>query len=684
MNTFILYTEGTTKVDLSSVNNKIGVLDDVCIYANVYRCLDSNDMLTLKILCSEENNIYKQVSKKQIIMTYINGRYIPYVICSLEKDLDEINIVCRQWTIETTKSMFIKDAKPRDLNGLAMLDWLKMHCEEYGIRQYATDLEVGSNISTLGSSNLYYCDMYECVNKLSELYGAEINRDGFKIELVDFRGSKTPKYTIEYGENLLSNTQFEKYDYATGCYASGFDGIKSPIVYSGKLATNKNLLGQTIEIQTKVRVRTNSSSEEDGDYLYFNTEEEAIQELTKIAKERMEKGGIDEPIVEFETKFIDLALTEEYKEIISKTFLEVGDTVRVKINKYNNLDINVRVYEWNFNPLTQEIGDITLSNNDIKLLTPPTISSISKEVEKLPSIDEVIETARKESEAIVNQGFNGFVHYKPNYTAWTDTEDIKQSLKGLCANKNGWFFYSKGINPETGVPNPDGSTMIADVNGNFNCSVLNSGQINASLIKAGILENADGSFQINMEGTEGALFRNDGKDAIRIVNNKIDLFNWAINGDRIGSIGSLYDSTNKVAVMSMYNDLDSVVTLGYNKSGSNSVGTYMEFDKYGLRNDATYPIQAWENMRCNRDLKVEGTLRTDYIKPRSDNSAMLIDCTNLTVTGNIYASNVGRAATMALEKDSNEEYRLVTKGELMSEIEQLKAQIKQLKALVVK
>lgn len=500
MNTFILYTEGTTKVDLSSVNNKIGVLDDVCIYANVYRCLDSNDMLTLKILCSEENNIYKQVSKKQIIMTYINGRYIPYVICSLEKDLDEINIVCRQWTIETTKSMFIKDAKPRDLNGLAMLDWLKMHCEEYGIRQYATDLEVGSNISTLGSSNLYYCDMYECVNKLSELYGAEINRDGFKIELVDFRGSKTPKYTIEYGENLLSNTQFEKYDYATGCYASGFDGIKSPIVYSGKLATNKNLLGQTIEIQTKVRVRTNSSSEEDGDYLYFNTEEEAIQELTKIAKEIMEKGGIDEPIVEFETKFIDLALTEEYKEIISKTFLEVGDTVRVKINKYNNLDINVRVYEWNFNPLTQEIGDITLSNNDIKSLTPPTISSISQEVKKLPSIDDVIETSRRESEAIVNQGFNGFTHYRPNYTAWTNTKEIKGSI-GLCANYTGWFFYDK-TDPETGEPIAEDSKMIADREGNFNCSVLNSGQINCGLLKVGIISSVDGSISINIENGE--------------------------------------------------------------------------------------------------------------------------------------------------------------------------------------
>ncbi|XZH75464.1 hypothetical protein ACSW8Q_17605 (plasmid) [Clostridium perfringens] len=115
---------------------------------------------------------------------------------------------------------------------------------------------------------------------------------------------------------------------------------------------------------------------------------------------------------------------------------------------------------------------------------------------------------------------NSFVINKENETYWLDNKDPNLAKNVVRINKNGLACSTTGIN------------------GKFEYGITIDGKINASMIVTGILStilitNADNSFQIDLSGTGGASFKNNGKMAMRIENNAIKMFNWKKNGDYI-------------------------------------------------------------------------------------------------------------------------------------------------------
>jgi hypothetical protein len=497
-----LFPENTKKLDLISNKGYIAILDNVCIRANIKPCLDSMNVINLTIICEDDKQIYKSIGKKQILKVLIQGLYEYFIITDVVKDLDEIEITARQWTIDVTRGMFLEDVRPTNLNSIAYLEWCKTHSKEYLMgKQFAKDLEVGGNITDLKTNYFMNKNMYDAINEAQETFKGEIKREGFKVSIVDHVGSKTPTYEVEYGRNLLENTQHENFDITIGVIGKGYDGIQSPIVYSGLLSNNPNLLGRTTELETKVRVRKEGEEEQEG-YIYFNSESEAIVELTRLAKEEFTIHQVDMPIIEYNTKFIDLSTTVEYKDT-PQGFINIGDVVNVRIEKYNNLNVNVRVYSYTYNVLTQEIEDVVLTNNSIESVTPPSISSIVKEIENKPSLNEVIETARKESTALVNAGFGGYAHYDKSYWAVGDNVDVNKMKNCIVGNKNGIKFSRNGVFS-------DDSTLVMDINGNFNASVISTGKLDANLIRTGNIISADSKVNIsldkgNLDITGGAL-----------------------------------------------------------------------------------------------------------------------------------------------------------------------------------
>ncbi|MEG1141797.1 MAG: hypothetical protein RSE41_05040 [Clostridia bacterium] len=497
-----LFPENTKKIDLISNKGYITTLDDICIRGNIKPCLDSMCVLNLTIICEDDKQIYKSIGKKQILKVLIQGLHEYFIITDVVKDLDEIEITARQWTIDVTRGMFLEDVRPTNLNSIAYLEWCKTHSKEYLMgKQFAKDLEIGGNITDLKTNYFMNKNMYDAINEASQNFKGEIKREGFKVSIVDHVGSKTPTYEVEYGMNLLENTQHENFDIVIGVIGKGFDGIQSPIIYSGLLKDNPNLLGRTTELETKVRVRKEGEEEQEG-YIYFNTENEAIAELTRLAREQFTIHQVDMPIIEYTTKFIDLSTTEEYKDA-PQGFINVGDVVNVKIEKYNDLNVNVRVYSYTYNVLTQEIEDVTLTNNSIESITPPSMSSIVQEIEKKPNMNEVIEVARQESTALVNQGFGGYVHYDKSYVAIGDNEKVDLMKNCIVLNKNGIKFSKNGVFSKD-------STLVMDINGNFNASVISTGKLNSNLIRTGNIVSADNKVNIGLDNgniniTGGAL-----------------------------------------------------------------------------------------------------------------------------------------------------------------------------------
>lgn len=546
----ILFREATSKVDLLGNKNPIVTLDSYSLESKAKFNLDSGHMFYITLDVDLLGNLVNAIPKHGVIKTYAQNEYQYWIIVNIDKNLDTVELTCRHWTTETLLSMFLVDSKPRNLSGLAMLDWLKSNSEEYKQgKQFAKDLELGSNLSDLKSMNAWHDSFYNVVSELQELYQCEINKSGFKVSLVDYVGSKTPKYKIEYGKNLISNSAEEDLSIVKGVLAKGYDKLYADnIVYSGKLANNPNMLGETVEKVYSVRVREEGKEDEDG-YTYYNTESEAKAELERLARLEFTVNKVDEPKVTFDTEFLELSTVEEHKDD-AKVWLSIGDKVATYIPKFN-IDIETRIIEMEVDVLADEITNITLSNNDIKDLKPPTLNSIKNEIQKLPTAEDVLLTAKKESINTVMNGFGGYSHYAKNFTAWTDETDIKQARKGIVANKHGIMFFRNGINIESGEA--DDVTLIMDIDGNFNCSVLNSGEINASLIKTGLLKSFNGSTWINMENGNfdfaKGRFAFDGTD-LQMIGKIINILNgygiemnqgglmFATQGEVVGGIRS--------------------------------------------------------------------------------------------------------------------------------------------------
>ncbi|GEM_PF-3904588 len=536
-NKIYLFPQSTKKLDLISNNGYIAILDNVCINLKIIPCLDSLHILNLTIICEDGTEIYKQIEGKQILKVLIQGQWEYFDICDIDKGLDEIEITAWQWSIDVTRGMFLEDVRPTNLNSIAYLEWCKTHSKEYLMgKQFAKDLEVGGNITDFRTDYFENKMLYDAINEASQNFNGEIKREGFKVSIVDHVGSKTPTYFVEYGSNLLENNQHENFDIVTGVIAKGYNNIQSPIIYSGLLANNPNMLGRTIEIETKVRVRKSGEEEQEG-YIYFNSEIEAIAELKKLAEEQFTIHQVDMPVIEYTTKFIDLSTTEEYKDT-PQGFINVGDVVNVKIEKYNNLNVNVRVYSYTYNVLTQEIEDVTLTNNSIESITPPSISSIVQEIKTKPTMNEVIEVARQESTALVNQGFGGYVHYDKSYVAIGDNEKVDLMKNCIVLNKNGIKFSKNGVLATD-------STLVMDINGNFNASVISTGVLNSNLLRTGNIMSADNKVNIGLDNgnvniTGGALKLTNSNGTV-VIDGKSNMFKIHATVDLSLNAGSNLD-----------------------------------------------------------------------------------------------------------------------------------------------
>ena len=152
-------------------------------------------------------------------------------------------------------------------------------------------------------------------------------------------------------------------------------------------------------------------------------------------------------------------------------------------------------------------------------------------------------------------------------------------------------------------------------------------------LKTVLIQNMDASFEIDLNKPGGALFRNNGKDAILIENNMIKLFNWKKNGDFIGGLMALIkgDDENK-PLIGLSNDIDSALALGYAKKDSISVPSYIEFDKYNILEDSCgKPVRIYEEV----DFKGNKVYNIDIRSDNGKNNIMVGDhYINLTTENN--------------------------------------------------
>lgn len=481
----ILFKAETSKADL--INNTedriIAVLDEMALSAKINYNLDSNHTITVELESDLAEGIINEIGFKQIIKAKtLEDDYEYFILTGTGKVLDDrIEITGVHWLTEIVSKIFCDDLKPRGLNANLMLKHIVEGSEEYKIgEQHAKDIETSGNIDTLVSCNLWQTSLGDYLEDLQELYGnCEVRKKGFMLSLMDYVGSRETRYTVNYGENLISSTINEDYIITKGVLAKGYDGIRGNIVYSDKISS-----GITKVIEYPIRLREEGEEDEEG-YTYYDTLEECQKALEDLAREEFETNKLDEIVITYDIEFLDLSTVVD-SNVTEKSYLSVGDVVNTKIDKYNT-NINTRVVEMNYDVLVEEIEDVTLSNADIGSLKVPTLNSVSKEIENKPSLEEVTSTAKQEVSDFINSGFGGHVKVYNNEIYAMDSPKKENAVKCLRVNMNGLAGSTTGWQ------------------GPYNVAITVDGQIIADRITIGTLKSINGESWINLDTGDAQL-----------------------------------------------------------------------------------------------------------------------------------------------------------------------------------
>lgn len=548
------------------------VLDNYCTKAEGFIDLAGNFRIEASFINHKER---PTIEKGHILkVTDENGEDEIFQITTYNPGLMITEIIGFQITITETQSLWLDDVRPTQTSGLGALQTLLDSSNSFGFKK---EIFVNSDIQTINTA--YYQDMnmfkaiHDCDQSFLSRWGGEVYRHQYNL-YINQRVGNDRGIVIREGKNLTGFTANTNEDnLVTIAKGKGYNGIHGDYIESPLKNNYSRAFTKVIEY-SDVKVRTESDADDEG----FATLEEAQIELNRRIKEEFSKNHIDEIKATYNINFVQLALTEEYKNYAYLEKVDIGDTVSVIIDSLS-ITINTRVTEKKIDYLTGKIIELTLSNNPVDNIKSDSqvISDIKNILYKNnnSSLSEYIDSMMRASIK------NSYAVYKENEALFMDNQDINLAKNVVIANKNGIGFSQNGYK------------------GPYTYGFTIDGKLNASLIQTGILstvliQNADGSFKIDLSQSGGANFYNNGKKAINISNNEIDLYDWFHDGKFIGSLASMTRISNKdIALIQLANSKNSIVSIAY--PNNNEYTSYIEFDKFNIAgNSFDKPIQVRE------------------------------------------------------------------------------------------
>lgn len=203
----------------------------------------------------------------------------------------------------------------------------------------------------------------------------------------------------------------------------------------------------------------------------------------------------DLPQVNYKIDFLELSKTEEYKnyQVLERVYL--GDTVTIKHTKLN-ISLKAKVIKTIKNVITNRVENIELGTfkPNLASTTNKAIQEIKKDVALVESsyqkaIDNAtnIITGASGGNVVIRSGTNK----KPYEILIMDTDDVITATNVWRWNIGGFGFSNTGVN------GPFGTAITMD--GHIVAEFITALTISGEMIKAGIIQSQNGSWQMNLD-----------------------------------------------------------------------------------------------------------------------------------------------------------------------------------------
>ena len=290
-----------------------------------------------------------------------------------------------------------------------------------------------------------------------DIYGGEYEWDNYAVTLHKARGADRG-VSIAYGKNLTQLQQEEN-------IANTYTGIYP--YYKGSDEDN----AQMITLPEKVL-----QSENAGKFPYhrtvvkdFSSEFESlptVDQLRNYTKQYMKANRIGVPAVNLKVGFINLADTEEYKDIIQLEQVSLCDTVSIRFAKLG-VDTKAKVITTTWDVLKDRYVSIELG--DARSTLADTVEQqIGQAVAVLPTINQV-QGKIDRATGVLNAGLGGHVIINRNEQGWAneilfmDSANAALAHNVLRINQHGLGFSTTGY----GGPYRNAWTIDGELDADF-------------------------------------------------------------------------------------------------------------------------------------------------------------------------------------------------------------------------
>lgn len=312
----------------------------------------------------------------------------------------------------------------------------------------------------------------------------EYEFDNYTVRLWLSRGSDKG-VTLRYGKNITDIKQEENIaDTITGIYpfwkSTEMDGV-DPVV---------------VELPERVLHSENSSNfpyqrtitlDVSGDFQTAPTEEQ----LRERARAYMQANNVGVPKVSVKVSFAPLWQSEEYRELANLERVNLCDTVAVKFEKLG-ISTTSKVIATKYNVLTERYDEITLGDakSSLAATLKGDIDGVSEDILQSHSdMEQLLQKELEEATRKITGGTDGFIKQIFNENGqWSEL--VAMDTNNPATATKVWRMNYEGIGGGYGYDGPFTITMTLD--GKINASQINTGVLNAILIRAGVLTDING------------------------------------------------------------------------------------------------------------------------------------------------------------------------------------------------
>lgn len=319
-----------------------------------------------------------------------------------------------------------------------------------------------------------------------DVYGGEYEFDNHTIKLHKARG-KDRGVRIAYGRNMTELKCDIDMDSAyTGIY--GYVKNDKVDLHSYKAVTNSS----GINAKTLIRDFSSDFSGGDGEITQSG--------LDSAVSAYAAANDINSPTVSMTVSFVDLSQSPEYASFSALESVSLCDTVQI-YHKDLNINIKAKVIKTVYDVLRERYTSIDLGSpranfaDVIKQTVNETKDLRDQLVLAKSDLTAAYEKAIADATAAITGNSGGYVRLNPSQNP---QEILIMDTPDISTAKNIWRFNLSGFGHSSGGYSGPYRTAVTQ-DGHIVADFIDTGILNANIIRAGIMQSTNGEFSFNLD-----------------------------------------------------------------------------------------------------------------------------------------------------------------------------------------